>query len=212
MHTTALFCSLTSIGTALTEKGVNQDFVDTKVPLLQEDEMADGLLPGVQAQAPDAAPPLSTNPTSAPHPNATASAPLMHQASMAEIIAPPAPLPAPTPAATPAQTPAVGSPFGAPIPAPDPFSGVSVALVRKGLQVLSATWSRDTLLGSLVSVWAESQDIALARICLLHASDDDYLADDVWRDDLGGLAKQWGDAFVIELCVPSQDQVPPHSM
>ena len=208
--------------------------------------MADGLLPGVHAQSPDAS---CTHPVSPSYPPASVSTASMHKGLETHTPVPtpvgvqsppntPTPDPTPTGLQTPpssaivtpdaqalasiplmytaatSPTPAASSPFAAPTPAPRPFCGVSVALVRKGVQMSSATWTPDTLLGSLVSAWAHPHNLSLARICLRHARDDDYLADDVWWDDLGSLAKRWGDAFVVELCVPSQDQVPllPHSV
>ena len=142
------------------------------------------------------------------HPPPLASTPLMHETTKAKGPAATSPSVAPTPTSTLRPTQAASSPFAAPTPAPHPQPGVNVILVRQGVVVISANWSPDTLLGSLISAWADQCNIPIARICLLHAQDDDYLADDVWWDDVGSLAKRWGDGFVIELRVPSQDQVP----
>ncbi|KAL3147087.1 hypothetical protein ABBQ38_015048 [Trebouxia sp. C0009 RCD-2024] len=91
-------------------------------------------------------------------------------------------------------------------PASHPSGSVGVTLVYKGMEVACNSWSGDTLLGGVVGAWAEQQQVAVATLWLRHESDDEYLADDVWLCDLAALARQWGDAFVIEVCVPSEDQ------
>ena len=179
------------------------------VPVMQDLKLAAELLPSAQAQAQ----PINTS--------VPVGTPLMHKGAVTQAPPSTSPVAAPTAAPHPSpnvsvapmhkgvepKTPASVSPFAAPTPAPHSSAGVGDTLVRKGMQASSGSWSEDTVLGSVVGAWAQQHHTSINRICLLLERDDEYLPDDVWECDLGALAKQWGRAFVVKLCVPSQDQV-----
>ncbi|KAL3134665.1 hypothetical protein ABBQ32_007673 [Trebouxia sp. C0010 RCD-2024] len=93
-------------------------------------------------------------------------------------------------------------------PASHPSGNLRVMLVHKGMEVACNSWSGETLLGEVVGAWAHQQQVSVDTLWLRHESDDDYLAQDVWLCDLAALAKQWGDAFVVKVCMPSEDEVP----
>ena len=175
---------------------------------MQEDDFAAEPLPSVQARTCNVTPACQT-----PIPDATP----------AEATAAPA-LPSPTLSAAchPSDTGGIGfnkeglevqaptadlSP-ATPHPASPPSGSVGVTLVHKGQVVASSSWGGETLLGEVVRAWAQQHKVSVDTLWLRHASQDDYLADDVWLCDLAALAEQWGHAFVVKVCVPSEDEVP----
>ena len=75
------------------------------------------------------------------------------------------------------------------------------------MAVASHGWDPAVSLGDVVSAWAAQQSIPVRKICLVHESDDDFLADDIVWDDVGSLAKKWGAAFSLEISIPSRELV-----
>ena len=71
----------------------------------------------------------------------------------------------------------------------------------------SDKWDGNITLGDVVSAWAQQQGISVQRIHLMHESDEDYLQEDVWWCDVGGLAQRWGATMSFEIKIPSEDQV-----